>query len=388
MREVNRHLESKVAEKTKEYLKVIEELRLSEQKFFQAFYLNPEMSSITSLQEGVFLDVNNVYTQTTGYSKAELIGKTSLELGLWGNPEDRETLKYLIQKDQRVRNLDVVLRIKSGKLLYILFSAELINLNGKDCLISIAINITNRKITEEETKKALEKEKELNELKSRFVSMVSHEFKTPLTSIKSSAQLLQKNFHKWTEEKIDKYIQNVIFSVDRINQLLENTLFLGKIEIEFKPKMANLKNLINKILQEIYFIFKEDNYKISMNITGSYQSVFLDPIILRHILINILSNAIKYSKSQTLNHIEINVNCSENSISLKIKDHGIGIPEKDQKLIFQPYHRSSNVGSIPGTGLGMVVIKKFVDIHKGSIEIMSKEQEGTTVQLTFPKLEQ
>ena len=140
LREVNRHLESKVAEKTKEYLKVIEELRLSEQKFFQAFYLNPEMSSITSLQEGVFLDVNNVYTQTTGYSKAELIGKTSLELGLWGNPEDRETLKYLIQKDQRVRNLDVVLRIKSGKLLYILFSAELINLNGKDCLISIAVN--------------------------------------------------------------------------------------------------------------------------------------------------------------------------------------------------------------------------------------------------------
>lgn len=389
LRETNKQLEQKISEKTKEYIKLIEELGLSEQQFYKAFHLNPEMTSITTLKEGVFLEVNNVFLETTGYTRDEIIGKSSIELGLWYEEEERELLKYLIRKDKRVKNLEVTLKIKSGELFYILFSAEMIELNGKECLISIAINITKRKLLEQETKRALEKEKEISELRTRFISMVSHEFKTPLTSIKSCSQLLQKNFDRWPQEKVKKYILNIIYSVNRMNELLENTLFMGKAEmgkIEFFPEFIDLESLLEEILDEIHFNFKENLFKIHLKISDNCHRVYIDATIIRHILLNLLSNAIKYSKKEILNDIQLLISCTKEYVYFEIEDHGIGIPEKDQKYLFQPFHRSSNVGNTSGTGIGMVVVKKFVDIHKGNIEIVSQENKGTKIFIRIPLL--
>ena len=236
----------------------------------------------------------------------------------------------------------------------------------------------------EELKKSLEYEKELNELKTRFISMVSHEFRTPLSVILIVNQILERYDEKISIKDRKKRFNQIRTAVNRMNILLSEVLFIGKSEAN-KLKCVllplDLKTFCNDIINDIKMTIG-NKHNIIFSYTGASTNVSMDEKLLQHIITNLLTNAIKYSaKSSTIN---FDVQYENNLVIFQIKDEGIGIPEEDLKRLFEAFHRASNVANISGTGLGLTILKKAVECHNGVIEVDSKINYGTTFKITIP----
>jgi PAS domain S-box-containing protein len=244
---------------------------------------------------------------------------------------------------------------------------------------------TKLKQVEEDIRKTLEKEKELNMLKSRFISTVSHEFRTPLAGILSSIQLLKRYGKKWDDEKKEKTYQQIVDAVHHTKTLLDDVALIDKQQnqsFSFRPSSIDLQQLVRQIIDDNTLFYNSD-CKINLDYTITESSVYLDPTMVRHIITNLVSNAIKYSGESKEVNITINKH-SNNEIEFIIADNGIGIPEEDQKHLFVAFHRASNVEGIQGTGFGMSVVKRFVELHKGNISVESTIGVGTTVKVILP----
>jgi signal transduction histidine kinase len=240
-----------------------------------------------------------------------------------------------------------------------------------------------RRLAEAAIRVALEKERELTELKSRFWSMVIHEFRNPLTSILSSAQLLQLDDPRVTPERKAEYLSMIEHSVRVMNDLMNDTLSIARTdcsEIKFNPKPLNVEDFCNRLVEEIQFSIGT-SHDIRVSFQGCGQEFFLDSKLLWHILNNLLSNAVKYSPENTI--VSLDIACNEHGVTFKITDAGIGIPKADQERLFQPFHRAGNVGNIPGTGLGLTLVKKCLDLHSGHIEVSSEKNKGTTFTVSL-----
>lgn len=236
--------------------------------------------------------------------------------------------------------------------------------------------------SKEELSKALSKEKDLGELKSAFVSMASHEFRTPLSTILSSASLLAK--YKLTEEqsKRDKHVQRIKSSVLNLNNILNEFLSLGKIEdgkISAHETVFDIKELILQQTNEITEIFKPGQ-SVHYSHKGKNE-VTLDEVLFKNILINLLSNAAKFSPENKPIFISSNVNDKE--LKFTVKDQGIGISEKDQEHLCEIFFRATNAENIPGTGLGLHIVAKYAEMMNGKIEIKSELEKGTEINLIF-----
>ncbi|MDP4116545.1 MAG: ATP-binding protein, partial [Bacteroidota bacterium] len=276
---------------------------------------------------------------------------------------------------------------KSGELFWNELKLSLIK--DKDDIITHFVgnlsDVTARINSEEEIKKALEQEKELNELKSRFVSIISHEFRTPLTTIFSSAELLDRYGFKWTEEKRKEHLERIIKSTDVLNNMISFILTMNKAEsgkLLPAPVDMNLIKFCTNIIEEFQLIAGE-NYKIVFNKNNFDSEIFcMDEIFLRQIISNLLSNAIKYSP--TGGEIIFDLSLNDTYISIGIKDNGIGIPEADRPKIFEMFNRAENVGSINGTGIGLSIVKKTIETLGGSISFDSILNEGTSFNVKLP----
>lgn len=236
--------------------------------------------------------------------------------------------------------------------------------------------------SKDELAKALSKEKDLGDLKSAFVSMASHEFRTPLSTILSSASLLAK--YKLTDEqaKRDKHVQRIKSSVINLNNILNEFLSLGKIEdgkITSHESVFNLKDLIQSQIAEMTEILKPGQ-QVKYAHTG-HTEVTLDEVLFKNILINLLSNAAKFSGENK--PIFISTKAKDNQLLFSIRDEGIGISQKDQEHLCEIFFRATNVVNIPGTGLGLHIVAKYVEMMNGQIEIKSELEKGTEINLTF-----
>jgi len=244
--------------------------------------------------------------------------------------------------------------------------------------------IAERQRLEEELRNALAKEKELGEFKSNIISVVSHEYRTPLATILSSTELLENYSHQWTQEKKQRHFQRIQSSVHHLTQLVSDVLLISKAEVgklEFNPSWLDLVTFCRELVEELQLTTKSE-HSISFNSQGSCREAYLDEKLLRQFLTNLLSNAIKYSpKGGT---IQFDLVCDRDRATFCIRDQGIGIPPEDQAQLFDAFHRSSNVGTISGTGLGLTIAKKCVDIHKGQIAVESEVGVGTTFTVTLP----
>jgi len=237
--------------------------------------------------------------------------------------------------------------------------------------------------TKEEINAALEKEKELNDLKSRFVSMASHEFRTPLSTILSSVSLISKYNTPETEDKKQKHISRVKSSVSHLTDLLNDFLSLGKLEegvITSSPAFFDIVKSTNEILTELQHVAKE-NQKADYQHIGKTE-VYLDQKLYRNILINLISNAIKFSNDDGL--IEIRTTVNKNDVIISIKDNGIGISKEDQQHLFERFFRAQNATNIQGTGLGLNIVAKYVELMNGVITFESELNKGTTFTIKFP----
>jgi signal transduction histidine kinase len=238
--------------------------------------------------------------------------------------------------------------------------------------------------SEERTRQALAKEQELNELKSNFVAMVSHEFRTPMTTIQTSIDILEYNSDKLTDERKTKYFDRIQNAINQMLQLLDEVLFLSKTEaakLEYKPAPLNLENFCSELI-DIFQLSAGNQYNILFRSQGEHTLAQMDEELLNCIFTNLLSNAIKYSPQNST--IWFDLICKDGLATFQVKDQGMGIPLKDQAHLFQTFYRASNVGVIQGTGLGLSIVKKCVDLHGGHIQLESAQDVGTTVIVTLP----
>jgi PAS domain S-box-containing protein len=231
---------------------------------------------------------------------------------------------------------------------------------------------------------ALEKEKELNELKSRFLSMASHEFRTPLTTILSSASLIPEYVLTEQQDKRMKHVDRIKSAVNNLNDILSDFLSISKIEegkVFADLKKMNLKTLVEEINNEMKGICKEGQQIIYTHV-GEEEHV-LDPKLIRNIIINLLSNAIKFSPE--FKNVLINTFADHQQVSIEVKDEGIGISKEDQKHLFERFFRGQNAVNIQGTGLGLNIISKYLELMNGSIALNSDIEKGTTFKITIPQ---
>jgi len=236
--------------------------------------------------------------------------------------------------------------------------------------------------SKDELSKALSKEKDLGELKSAFVSMASHEFRTPLSTILSSASLLAK--YKLTDEqpKRDKHVQRIKSSVINLNNILNEFLSLGKIEdgkITAHESNFDIKDLILQQINEMIEIFKPGQ-KVNYSHSGDTE-VTLDEVLFTNILINLLSNAAKFSGENK--PVLVSTNNSNGKLTFTIKDKGIGISKKDQEHLCEIFFRAANAINIPGTGVGLHIVAKYVEMMNGKLEIKSELDKGTEINIIF-----
>lgn len=233
-----------------------------------------------------------------------------------------------------------------------------------------------------ELSEALDKERQLNEIKSRFVSMASHEFRTPLSAVLSSASLLSKYIKEEEQEKRDKHINRIKESVKHLNDILEDFLSLGRLDegrIAADPANFNLKELINETLADLKLILKQGQFfELEYK---AVDSVFADKKLLKNILINLVSNSIKFSGEGM--PIKIEVADDKKNTCIKVIDKGIGISESDQEHLFSSFYRGANATNIQGTGLGLHIVKRYIDLLEGTVNLQSKLGQGTTVTITF-----
>lgn len=259
--------------------------------------------------------------------------------------------------------------------------ARLIELISASTQLGLAIQ---RKRAEEEVRQALEKERELNDLKSRIVSRTSHEFRTPLTIISTSAGLLKNYSHKWTEDKKAQHFQRIQTAIDRITHLLDDVLFLEKGEArkqEFQPSDVELEAFCRDLVEELQLSIGV-HHSILFTCEGSCMTAYVDKKLLHLILSNLLSNAVKYSPQAS--SICLHLDCCRDQVTFRVKDSGIGIPPEALPQLFESFYRAKNVGNISGTGLGLAIVKQSVDLHQGTIEVSSQIGVGTTFTVILP----
>lgn len=233
---------------------------------------------------------------------------------------------------------------------------------------------------------ALEREQAINEMKTRFVSFASHELRTPLSAILSSISLIKIYKEPEQEEKRLKHANRISSSVKNLTEILNDFLSLAQLEkgiFEVERNVINLPDFLGIIVEEMDAIVNKKNQRIKYHHDG--ETVIEQPKkILKNILFNLLSNASKYSPEEK--EIQLTSSVADNKVSIIVKDHGIGIPIEDQNKLFGEFFRAGNVGNTQGTGLGLCIVKKYVELLDGNISFISNPNEGTTFTIEFPQV--
>lgn len=273
----------------------------------------------------------------------------------------------------------------SGKLKWLrATSRPFQQMNGDISWDGVVIDISDRKRAEIKIINALEREKELNRLKSDLVTMISHEFRTPLSTILLSTDLIQAYGHNWSDDKRGIYFNRVKESVKQMTHLLEDALVMGKVNtgtLQFNPVRFDLPMFCQAIMHELQ-PFVHNNHQLRLSLANDIQFVSLDPYLLRHILTHLMTNAIKYSPSG--GQVDLIITRHEQTLILEVKDEGIGITKSDQLQLFDAFYRGSNVSTIPGIGLGLAIVKESVDLHHGSITVTSAIDMGSLFKVALP----
>jgi PAS domain S-box-containing protein len=276
--------------------------------------------------------------------------------------------------------------LKLKKNHYVLNAVPLTDKNKKkaDKIMIVEQNVSEQKEAEQNIKNALKKETELGEMKSRFVSMASHEFRTPLSTILSSVFLVEQYSSKGEEKKVREHLKKIRQKVKNLTEILNDILSLGRLE-EGKIQIDRSKFDINSFLQEIVSEMKgisKPGQKILTRFDLKRKSVFSDQNILRNILQNLFSNSIKYSPEGAT--IVLDARMKNGELSIIVEDQGMGIPDEDQGHIFTRFFRAKNASNIQGTGLGLNIVQKYAHILGGSISFRSKEKKGTKFYIHIP----
>jgi PAS domain S-box-containing protein len=395
IRRLNASLERRVAERTSELVRserLLRDsealLRESEQRFSTAFRASPAVITLSRMSDGKFVEVNDSFARWLGLDRESILGHDSWELGLWTNLEARKKFWADLRRNGSLREVECQFRTSRGTLHTVLVSAEIVEVNHEQHMLGFFADITERKRVENELLRTLAREKELSRLRSNFVSMVSHEFRTPLGIIQSSAEILEDYLDQLTPPERQDHLQSIRKNTRRMAETMEEVLLIGSFDagkMEFKPAPLDLRAFARRLVEEVLSATHR-RCPIEVSLSEMPAEINLDQRLLRHIFTNLLTNAIKYSDLGRVVRFEIAHTATE--IVCAVRDEGIGIPEADREWLFTAFHRGGNVKDRPGTGLGLVIVKRCVDLHGGKVNVESRLGEGTSVIVMLPILSQ
>ena len=360
------------------------QLRKTEARFSTAFRGSPVNISILRLSDKKFVEANDAFVRWSGLSRDEILGHDSEELGMWVNLDDRARFLANLERDGSLREVECQLRNRRGIVHTIVQSADIIEINREPHILAIGLDITQRKQVEVEMLRTLAREKELGQLRSNFVSMVSHEFRTPLGIIQSSSEILEDYLDQLEPSERKDHLQSIRKNTRRMAELMEEALLIGSFDagkMEFKVVSLDLGTFVRRLVAEVLSATNR-RCPIELSLAEIPAEFKGDERLLRHIFTNLLTNAVKYSDVDRVVRFELGR--VEGEIVCDIRDQGIGIPDADREWLFNAFHRGHNVSDRPGTGLGLVIVKRCVDLHGGSIKVESKLGEGTTMTVRLP----
>ena len=368
----------KAAESDREELEQRFGLLVGHVKDYAIFFIDPE-GRVKSWNKGA--------ERIKGYTESEIIGQP---ISVFYTDEDNQ-LGEPFQNLQRAlaegRYESIGLRKrKDGSVFYadVVFTPIYDDRNTLKGFAKITRDITDQKKAEEDMINTLRREKELNEMKSRFVTLASHEFKTPLSVILSSVSLIEKYPDTDQQDRRLKHIHRIKSNVNNLRQILSDFLSLEKLEggiIQNCPVETDLAHLTRETIQDMENSLKESQH-IELHTEGTPRPIPVDIQLLRNILNNLLSNAIKYSTESTA--VDCTLSYQSATVDIRIRDRGIGIPPEEQEHLFERFFRATNTTGISGTGLGLSIVKRYLDLMNGQIRMNSIPGEGSTFTITLP----
>lgn len=365
-------------------------------------WINGETITLITNRDCIVQMINPFAEKYLGYTSNEVIGKMLIddffdkdELSKLANKHAENLNKELIKKPcfysnflESKEEIEIELNMikKDGSKFPVILNI-IKTTNENECYaltarFNVAKKISELKTTDNDLLTLLEKEKKLNEIRKQHLDFASHELRTPLSIIHSSAFIISKLQKSEDQEKREEQVKHIVSAVNFLKDIINDFLTLNKIEegqLEIKRTNFDSKEHITKTIEEISVILKKGQ-KITFKHVGP-TDLFTDADAFKHLLINILSNAIKFSPENA--KIIVSSKFQEGEYKLSIKDHGFGISEEDQKKLFTPFFRGSNVKQVQGTGLGLHIVQYYLDKMNGKIRIKSKLDSGTTVEISF-----
>jgi len=367
-----------------EKLKTEEKLKAQEEKYKLVSENSGDVIGLHKLG-GELLFVSPSCVRLIGYSESELQGTNPLDLI---RPEHRDVITHTIEQTAVNRGKDVKMtyeiQAKDGRWLWVETSlTAILNRNEKVDLLQSSTRDISERI------EALDKEKQLNKLKSSFISMASHEFRTPLTTIQSSNELISMyldHSENPADQKLAKHVGRIRSELERLNSLLKDVFTLGRLDVgktKLNKEYTSLVNVVRQVILELKIPYP--GRSIQLVVEGKEVQMSLDSQLVSHAISNLANNALKYSEGKA--DPIITISYGKNEVQVKVKDNGIGIPKKDQPELFESFSRASNVGDIEGTGLGLVIVKQFIQMHNGAISLNSGAGKGSEFIVTIPRLE-
>jgi PAS domain S-box-containing protein len=338
-------------------------------------------------RRGRWTFLNPAWEAMTGYSVAEALGQPCGRYLQVGDAAADDPFERLARADLdaawRCRH-EVQLETLSGTTRWVAFFAQAIVDDDGTPLGTVGTlhDITERKRMEEQTRDALRRERELSQLQARVMTMVSHEFQTPLATIRSSAEMLARYADRWPPQKRSKHLDRIGVQVERVSRLLKDIITTGTLEAKHKePEWTALPvpRFFQDVVDETRASVDPDR-AVDVRLCDLPRSIAADEDLLYHILSNLLSNALKYSTEP----VTLVGRANNAQLLLSIEDHGIGIPATDQPHLMQPFYRGENVGATSGSGMGMTIVKRAVDAYGGQVSVESTPGVGTRFTVALP----
>lgn len=343
------------------------------------FELSSDLLCITN-GSGVFHRVNHAWQDTLGYRPEQLQGTCCLG---WVHPEDRALTQAALADlaaGQRVQGFQNRYRAQDDT--YHCLEWQAVGHQG--WVYATARDVTAQQRTQEELQAALAAEQAANQLKSQFVSIAAHEFRTPLGIISSSAGIVGDYGDRLTPDQQQQHINRIQSAVVYMNQLMDDVMLFSRSEgrnLRLRPTEINLAPYCQELVDDLNLIQPRDRIQLTVHQTPP--PLLVDKGLLRQILTNLLTNGLKYSPTDQAVHFTLDY--QDDQAQFTVQDFGIGIPTEEVQYLFQAFHRASNVGSIMGHGLGLAIVKQLVDLHNGTITCQSQVNQGTTFTVSLPR---
>jgi PAS domain S-box-containing protein len=364
---LNEDLEQKVAERTNELQAKIQELKESEEKFQKAFESSAAGITIARISDTRFLDVNEAFCKLVGYTKSELVGHSATELNLVTEMADRDSIIQQLKNEGSVRDIEMVMRSKTGRRFDVLVSIQTIYLQDVPYAINLIYDITRRK----EAERQLEM---VNKELESFSYSVSHDLRSPLRSIMGYTHFLTEGYSSVLDAEGNRLLATITRNGEKMNRLIEELLRFARLgRQEMEKVTVDFNSMVRVVIQS----FGDAAQNVEMDLKP-LPKVVGDPSLLTQVWQNLISNAIKYSSKKTKPHVEIGSFVQDGETVFYIKDNGAGFDMTYAERLFEVFQRMHSPKEFEGTGVGLSIVKRIVNRHGGRAWADAKVNEGAT----------